>query len=374
MINKVVYLVKSELHIYPPCLAQIRIMKKLGVDIEVWYGSCNKKTVDLLLSENIICKNLEEKRGMFSGKLDTLNNWFNFGRTVKKYINSCNKSNTLFWFGSTETAIPLLGKLKNVQYALTSLELLDDNPIKKNLFGILSKRARFIICCEITRAFIMRYWYKLERVPYVMPNKPYGFYMEKRRKPSIEETAKVINIIKDKKFIIYQGILKSKDYMMEMAKAIKTSNTGYYFVLMGFDPENIYPEIKSKYEKTIFISNIPSPYHLEITSYAHIGFVFYDDRNTLNRAFCAPNKIYEYSGLGIPAIGNKVPGLINTINAFKTGVCVEIKEENLVKAIEEIENNYLIYVENSLKFYKETDNVSLMKKILTENKILWRND
>lgn len=97
-----------------------------------------------------------------------------------------------------------------------------------------------------------------------------------------------------------------------MARAIRDSGTGYYFVLMGLDPENIFADIKKEYDKSIFIKNIPAPYHLEVTSYAAIGFVFYDDRNSLNRAFCAPNKIYEYSGLRIPAIGNEVPGLVNT--------------------------------------------------------------
>ena len=53
---------------------------------------------------------------------------------------------------------------------------------------------------------------------------------------------------------------------------------------------------------------------------------FDDDRNSLNRAFCAPNKIYEYSGLRIPAIGNEVPGLVNTIGAAKAGVCVPMKK------------------------------------------------
>ena len=30
--KKVIYIVKSELHIYPPCIAQIRMLKKNGVD------------------------------------------------------------------------------------------------------------------------------------------------------------------------------------------------------------------------------------------------------------------------------------------------------------------------------------------------------
>lgn len=42
-------------------------------------------------------------------------------------------SQTLFWFGTAETAMPMVGKLKGYNYALTSLELLDDNKTKNRL-------------------------------------------------------------------------------------------------------------------------------------------------------------------------------------------------------------------------------------------------
>lgn len=366
--KKVVYIVKSDLHIYPPCIAQIRMLKSNGVNVEVWYGSCDKQLLTIFDAEKIPYVDLHEQRGKFKGKLDKFNNWYQFGNSVKKRMASMNDvSDTLFWFGTAETAMPLVGKLNGYNYALTSLELLDDNKTKNKLFSKLTGDAKFIVCCETTRAFIMRYWYGFKKLPYVMPNKPYDFNDKRCKTPSIEATQKAIDLIKDKNFIIYQGILKSRDYMLEMAKAIRDSGTGYYFVLMGLDPENIYEDICKEYDKCIFIKNIPAPYHLEITSYAAIGFVFYDDRNSLNRAFCAPNKIYEYSGLRIPAIGNDVPGLVNTIGASKAGVCTKMKKDELKHAINEIEENYETFADNAYKFYQRTDNEALMKTIIEEN-------
>lgn len=49
--KKVIYIVKSELHIYPPCIAQIRMLKKNGVDVEVWYGSCAKQLLAILMQK-----------------------------------------------------------------------------------------------------------------------------------------------------------------------------------------------------------------------------------------------------------------------------------------------------------------------------------
>lgn len=369
--KKVIYIVKSELHIYPPCIAQIRMLKKAGVHVEVWYGSCAEQLLTIFDAENIPYVNLQEQRGKFSSKLDKLNNWYQFASSVKKRMKTIHDiSQTLFWFGTAETAMPMLGKLKGYNYALTSLELLDEDKIKNILFSRLTRDAKFIVCCETTRAFIMRNWYGLKKLPYVMPNKPYDFSDERRKVPSIEATKKAVELVQDKKFIIYQGILKSSDYMLEMARAIRDSETDYYFVLMGLDPENIFSKIQKEYEKSIFIQNIPAPYHLEVTSYASIGFVFYDDRNSLNRAFCAPNKIYEYSGLRIPAIGNDVPGLVNTIGAANAGVCVPLKKNNLIHAIREIEAHYDLYAQNAYDFYQRTDNESMMKRIIEDNGIL----
>lgn len=68
------------------------------------------------------------------GKLDRLNNWHQFASAVKKKMKTVkNASQTLFWFGTAETAMPMVGKLNGCNYALTSLELLDDNKTKNRL-------------------------------------------------------------------------------------------------------------------------------------------------------------------------------------------------------------------------------------------------
>lgn len=346
------------------------MLKKSGVDVEVWYGSCSEALTKLLNTEGIKTVEIGEARGKYPGKLDKVNNWISFGNAVKRQIKTLEDiSQIIFWFGTAETAIPLVGKLKGINYALTSLELPDDDKFKRDMFGKLTDDAKFIVCCETTRAYIMRYWYHLKKLPYVMPNKPYDFDQKRRKEPSIEASRKAIELVKDKKFIIYQGILKSREYMVTMAKALRESGSNYYFVLMGQDPEKIYPDVKKEFANTIFIENIPAPFHLEVTSYADMGFVFYDENSSLNRAFCAPNKIYEYSGLGIPSIGNMVPGLVNTIGAANAGVCCPMTKEEIKKALSKINEKYEEYSQNAYAFYSATDNESLMKKIINENGI-----
>ena len=45
---KVLYIVKTQLHYYPPCISQIRMLKDLGYDVEVLYGTSNESALKLL--------------------------------------------------------------------------------------------------------------------------------------------------------------------------------------------------------------------------------------------------------------------------------------------------------------------------------------
>lgn len=119
------------------------------------------------------------------------------------------------------------------------------------------------------------------------------------------------------------------------------------------------------YANTINIDYIPAPLHLEITSNAYIGLLFYNP-DSLNKAFCAPNKIFEYSCFGLPIIGNDIPGLKNTIGNAGAGICTEFSYERIKEALETIVKNYDEFSANSLRFYSSVDNTVTMKKIVSD--------
>lgn len=155
--------------------------------------------------------------------------------------------------------------------------------------------------------------------------------------------------------------------MVEFAKALKSANKDYILLLMGLDRYNSVSKIKQIYDKTIFVDYIPAPHHLEVTSYAKIGIVFYRP-DSLNKVFCAPNKIYEYSGFGIPIIGNSIPGLKNTVGKYGAAECINLTQNNIIETINKIENNYEIYSQNAKKFFESTDNLKTTKQLLEDLK------
>ena len=102
---------------------------------------------------------------------------------------------------------------------------------------------------------------------------------------------------------------------------------------MGIDEYNSYEKIVDIYDNCVFYPYVPAPLHLEVTSYARFGILFYRP-TILNKAFCAPNKIFEYGGFGIPMIGNDIPGLKNTIGNSNAGICTKLTEENIQKIVD----------------------------------------
>ena len=219
----------------------------------------------------------------------------------------------------------------------------------------------------------MKNWWNLDKVPYVFPNKPYCQDRKRYVKPSSEKTKNIIEKIKDKEIILYQGILQNTDELLSLAHALNKYEKKYYLVLMGIDKYNGVKKIKEIYPKTIYIEYVPAPLHLEITSYAKIGIAYYRD-DSLNKIFCAPNKIYEYAGFGIPIICNDVPGLENTVGMNEAGICTKLETNNIVKALEKIDNNYAYYSKNATKMFEKTDNLATMNKLIEDLNIKRKNN
>jgi glycosyltransferase involved in cell wall biosynthesis len=102
---------------------------------------------------------------------------------------------------------------------------------------------------------------------------------------------------------------------------------------------------------------------LLFTSYCHIGLVSYDT-NILNNAYCAPNKIYEYTAYGKPIIGNNIPGL-KVLENYKAGILVDENDENsILSALSRLEESYMTYSNGALKLFVDNDNKKTIKSTI----------
>ncbi len=359
---KIVYIVKDQLHYYPPCVSQIRMLNNLGYSVDVLFGSSDPHIVSILEQEGINCYKIESV-GQVSRKLIIkLRTWIIYRINVVKMMKNYPKG-TIFWFGNAESVMPLKGCLKKVIYICSFLELLDEFKPKIRFLRSIANKAVATTVCEETRGYLQAYWWGLTRLPFVFPNKPYTNQNNLSDKDN-DLLMNAFKMIDGRPYILYQGILQNKKELVQIAKALNYTKNHYVFVLMGIDKYGSIADIKKAYGDVVYIEYIPAPLHLEITKNAHIGVAYYRP-DSLNKVFCAPNKIYEYSGYGVPMICNNIPGLRNTVGSAKAAKCIDLNYTEITKAIDDIDTCYREFQEYAKSFYDSTDNVATMKSMMS---------
>lgn len=362
---KFIYVVRTELHLYPPCLNQINYLRELGYDVLAIYGDCNEKTEMFLNEKNVKTINFSIKRSKVRcfGKIQS---YIKYRNNVLKALAENYQKGDFVWYGTADSCFSLGNECNRYPFILNVLELYDDNAFYRNGIGKVIKSASAIVACEPTRADIMKMWWGLAKRPYVMPNKPYSLPLSDER-GSIEETHRIIDQIKEKIIFLYQGILASDRNLGFLADALQIlNNKSVYLALMGKEISDCVNDLKRKYPQTIYLGYVPAPYHLEVTAKAFVGIAYYQGLS-LNNLFCAPNKIYEYSGLGLPILCNDIPGLRNTVGIYHAGECVDFENQTeLIDAIQRIISNRKSYAQNSLKLYNSVDNKKTMLSILSD--------
>lgn len=363
-IKKIVYILKPSVDIYPPCVSQIRIIKDLGYEIEVWFGHCGVATRSLLEASGVSMIQLRFAPDSTTSKVGKLRNWLEYRHAVLKKMKAEDRDHVLFWFGTAESAIPLFPLDRKRRMVMSVLELMDDRKVSRFLSAHIARKCIAVTACEDNRANIMRFWWNLDRKPFVIPNKPYEIQISVNAKPSCGEVEEALRLIGDRPFVIYQGIFQNVEYISKIAYALSQGTDMPLLVMMGSDRRNIVPQIKKIYKNTIYIQHIQSPNHLEITSHALLGVVCYD-HSSLNKLYCAPNKIFEYSKFGIPMLANDVPGLIHTVGAYKAGVCVDFdSQEEVAVGIEKLLVGHDEYSSNAINFYNSIDNRETVRRLL----------
>jgi hypothetical protein len=129
-------------------------------------------------------------------------------------------------------------------------------------------------------------------------------------------------------------------------------------------------DLAEKYSNVFYVSYESPPNHLKLTSHATVGIAIYNASGNshmerLNAVYCAPNKIFEYAGFGIPTLGNNLPGLKYTIGLAKAGVCCEMNEESILKSADELIQNISFYSKNAKDYYDDVDIEKSISAILS---------
>jgi len=360
---------------YPPTLSLIKILKEFGHDIVLCTSSVDDSVIGLCNDNGISLRNVghsyspENSAVLKMVKIPLIR--AGISGTLKDEYNY----DSVIWVMTSITLKYIGNILFDKRYIMYMYELSQEIRYYPRLsfpkvsLEKLFQGASAVIECEYNRAHIAKAWFGLEHLPYVVPNKPYIDRLDARMHISDEYCAGIINEIKDRTIIIYQGIIDPERPLEPFIDAVAEMGEKYALVIMSSDIEKVRDKVRTN---TYLFPFVTPPMHLQITSWADIGILTYvpvrgETTSPLNAVYCAPNKIFEYAMFGIPMLGNDVPGLTSEFSKHGIGVTFgSFCKNDIIEAIKMILENYTNYKNNAYEYYTKTDNNKEFRRILLE--------
>lgn len=363
--KQITLVLKDSLEHLPPISSLCKHLNDLGFTLSVICDSISDALKEDFTARGIKLTILPAT-AKIPTKLGTIYRWMQFRRNAWKAIHE--NPADIYWIGSADTALALGHDLLKLPYIFHVHELYDAVPMYRNRLAIYMRNAKKIFVPEEVRAHIFRAWYQLKETPIVLPNKPYG-HPRKRDLPITDPAAAEAfeKIPKGAKILFYQGLISKDRDISWIVDAVKAFNGRVVLAVQGqvLDQE-YYQKLRSS--NCFFIPFMPAPKHLEITSHMDIGLLTYEHIHQ-NNEFCAPNKIWEYTGFGLPILANDVFALKQTIAQYDIGFTLnleQISKEEVQEKIQFLLDHAEDYTEKTARFFDSVKNNEIIKKSLSE--------
>lgn len=347
---------------------------------EVYLVSSNTREISSAILENprLHCFDIPMKKGR-GLPIRTLNRFIRTTKGKSAVKQAMNKADIL-WTATDETVRSLGRLVYKYKQVMQLLELEQWYPIAtcvpfiKFPIDEYARHAWKVVVPEINRAYIQKAWWSLQKVPYVLPNKPYRL---ETGEPTVDMKAPLQRIANEKrKVVLFLGMVGRDRNLDVFAKAIEKLDDEYCLYIIGDPIDSYREEFKRLLEKRCSIRHLgffPAPKHLLFVKYAYIGILPYIPktnmafRSQLNALYCAPNKIYEYAGFGVPMLGTDVLGLRQPFEQYNIGVCCkEISVDAVIASIRAIEMKHDVMSANCKRFYDSANLDELVESVLYE--------
>lgn len=224
-----------------------------------------------------------------------------------------------------------------------------------------------VVLPEPNRAWIYKAWMELEKLPHVIYNKVEP-HPRQRNLPLPPEAQEAFAKIGDRPVFLFQGSWgKDRKDIGKVLETIAKHRPQYCVVAMP--ATDMAKGRLAQYDNAFVLPFVPAPGHLAVTSHATVGLAFYSEEagnffKHLNPIYCAPTKIYEYAGFGIPTLGNRLPGLLDTIERAGAGICCDLTEVAILAAADTLIANLDTFQQNAVKFFENTDVENEIKGVL----------
>lgn len=297
-------------------------------------------------------------------------------RVAIKYLRTCMEYSDCLWTVTMETLVLLGKEVLKYKNIMELLELAESGRILYGHLKIPVNKVALhswkVVAVEINRAYIQKTWWGLPNTPFVIPNKPFSLDYGTPT-PELEKALERMKGEK-KKIVFYLGVIGSDRDFLQLAKEIyKTEEYVFYLAgrIFSQEDERLMHKLEAEYN-AVYLGAFVPPNHLALVKYAYIGVLPYRPTKSaiyseLNALYCAPNKIWEYAGFGVPMVGSDVLGLKLPFEQWNIGRCCDLNDEaSIMKAIEEVDKNHDEMSKNCYKFFDSVDLEKIVSEILED--------
>lgn len=225
-----------------------------------------------------------------------------------------------------------------------------------------------LVVPEYNRACILKEYFRLKDQPYVLPNKPYWHPRTPQLAvdPQIEA---VFDRIGNRPVLLYQGVWgpDRRDVALVLETIAQERPEYCLLCLPGCDAVE---RLAKRYANVFSLPRIPAPSHLYVTSRATVGIAIYNPSGRrllerLNAVYCAPNKIYEYSGFGVPILGNNMAGLRAVEEAHAGLLLRSLDKDSILSSVDRLIMERSDFSAGATRFYESVDLAKEVARILS---------
>lgn len=362
---------------YPPVISLLENMLANGRKVHLVSSTpAEKIPVEISKNDNFIYHYVTFSVG--EGVKDRLSRLLKEKRIFRKTVATAMEDSDILWT-TTDITVKVLGDVViDYKHVMQLMELRDRYPLflssKHFSFPIdeYARKAYKVVVPNLDRAYIQQSWWNLEKVPVVLPNKPYSIAIDGNVELDVNEQKHLEKIKNEKrKVILYSGLITPERNIEDFAKAIQTRKD-YCIYVMGknFSDSNYLDKFLNENKNVEYLGYFVAPKHLSFIKYAHIGLTPYvpTDSSKLNALYCAPNKVYEYSAFGVPMLGTNVLGLLRPFEQYNIGkVAKNMSKSAILESLKYIDKHHDEMSKAALDFFAKDNLDEIVRSILDDS-------
>jgi len=309
---------KRDIKQWPPLISLIRGLLQLGHEVDHYSYYCSREALANATSENLRVFTCSDKN--YPGNANVViraNATWKSKRGLKNFLRISKQDYDFVWLGEWDYPdILKLLRRNNINCPII-YQLHEYNPKRFQYCPLVDH----VVVPEENRAWMTYFNGHSKKVPIVLPNSPYDHPRDctGQLDPTLRELRRV-----GRRIVLYQGHMDlKKRCLLEMIRAIALTPEEFVLAIL---PAKLTNDLQQKMEaealklgvseRLFFLKSQLAPRHLEVIGQADIGIGLYRP-TSLNQVYCAPNRLYEFTGFGIPVILPDFPGIAQLSSRYQ---------------------------------------------------------